>query len=103
MENKQILEPEKEKTKINCLLCFGFILQVTAGEEKKRGRSRSRLPLLLGFFFSWRRRVGRRAATVPAPRNPAEHCSGLQNCSLKIPDCFGVVIVILMYIFVYLF
>jgi hypothetical protein len=58
---------------------------------------------LLGFFFSWRRRVGRRAATVPAPRNPAEHCSGLQNCSLKIPDCFGVVIVILMYIFVYLF
>jgi hypothetical protein len=37
------------------------------------------------------------AATVPAPRNPAEHCSGLQNCSLKIPDCFGVVIVILMY------
>ncbi|KAI5555078.1 hypothetical protein BDE02_19G057100 [Populus trichocarpa] len=36
----------------------------------------------------WRWRVGRRATTVPAPRNPAEHCSGLQNCSLKIPDLF---------------
>jgi hypothetical protein len=72
------------------LLAFSFFLQmtvvVTAGRKRKgrRGWARSRCFQLLavarGFTCrQWRWRVGRRAATVLAPRNPAEHCSGLQK------------------------
>jgi hypothetical protein len=35
-----------------------------------------------------RRRVNPRTATVPAPINPAEHCSGWQMAIPVIPDCF---------------
>ena len=85
--------------------CFAGNGVVAAGEEKEEGRKLLQTPRCLEFLAAARGstcrqqrwRVEGRAATVLAPRNPAEHCSGLQKVFPVISRLFwGGVIVTLM-------
>jgi len=76
---------------------------------KEEGKKSIQTPLLLGFSCGptrrqWRWRVEKtRRHCLAAPEILLNTVPACRRCSLKIPDCFGAVIVIFVYLFLNLY